>query len=230
MNSIIENLLSLLYPKTCLACGKSLCKGEKVICTQCEYHLPLTHFHDDHDNIINQTFWGRIPFESATSLLYFRKGGKVQHLIHHLKYKGEKEVGIYLGRLLGTELKQSKCFKQIDFIIPVPLHPKKKKKRGFNQSEIIGRGLTETYGGELKINYLIRKINSSTQTKKNRINRWENVKSIFEVQNAQELENKKILLIDDVITTGATLDACATCLKDIPGIKIYIASLAYAHS
>lgn len=213
-----------------MACGNSLYTGEKIICTKCEYNLPKTHFHDDPNNVINQTFWGRVHIEGATSLLYFRKGGKVQHLMHQLKYKGEQEVGVYLGQMLGSELKQSKTFKDIDFVIPVPLHPKKKKIRGFNQSEIIGKGIAETYGCELATKYLIRNVHSSTQTKKSRFNRWENVKSIFDIHHKEELINKSVLIIDDVITTGATIDASASCLKHIKGIKIYIASIAFANN
>ncbi len=183
--------------------------------------------HDE--NPVSRVFWGRINIKAATSFLFYSKQGKVQNLIHHLKYRRQKDVGIELGKLFGIELQKSPFYKDLDFIIPVPLHPKKLRKRGYNQSLVIAEGLKKSMGIDV-FTGLQRKIHSSTQTKKSRYERWENVKDIFKIENPEELENKSILLIDDVLTTGATLEACATVLSDVPNITISIATLAYAHN
>ena len=179
------------------------------------------------ENPVARIFWGRVNVQTATSFLFFSKKGRVQSLIHQLKYKHQKEVGIYLGSLFGQSLIESPFYSNLDFIIPVPLHPKKLNIRGYNQSLMIAVGMNKS----MKIDVfhgLVRKLHSSTQTKKSRYQRWENVKDIFEVLEPEKLEGKRVLLIDDVLTTGATLEACATVISDIPDIKIYIATLAYA--
>ncbi len=190
--------------------------------------MPQTNFHLYKENPIMKIFWGRVPLYSATSFLFFNKGGRVQHLIHRLKYKGKYKVGIYLGKQLGFQLMDSPLFKSVDYIVPVPLHPKKERIRGYNQSEMIALGLETSMKGTAQINNLIRVIHSSSQTKKSRYGRWENVKGIFKIKNPQLFEEKHVLLVDDVITTGATLESCAETLLHIPGIKISVASLAYA--
>ncbi len=181
------------------------------------------------ENPVSRVFWGRVNIKAATSFLFFSKQGKVQNLIHQLKYRRQKDVGIELGRIFGKDLQQSPHFTNIDFIIPVPLHPKKLSKRGYNQSLVIAEGLKKSMGIEI-FTGLQRKTHSSTQTKKSRYQRWENVKDIFEIINPEKLENKNILLIDDVLTTGATLEACAAVLSEVPNITISIATLAYAHN
>ncbi|MBN2637554.1 MAG: ComF family protein [Bacteroidales bacterium] len=224
----IEDLLGLLFPKQCQACGSPLGRHEEVICPSCLYHLPRTHFHLHKENPVKELFHGRILLNTATSFLFFNKGGRVQHLIHQLKYKGKKDVGIYLGKLLGKELNESPLYQDVDLIIPVPLHPAKEKKRGYNQSLMIARGISEEMTGRLAQDILFRKIQSSTQTKKSRYERWQNVKDIFDLRNATQLEGKHVLLVDDVITTGATLEACGNLLNTIKGVKISVSSLAYS--
>ncbi len=225
----VNNLINLFYPNVCQSCGNALNQQEEVICISCELRLPKTGFHMHDENPVSRVFWGRINIKAATSFLFFSKQGKVQNLIHQLKYRRQKDVGVELGRLFGIELQKSPFYKDIDFIIPVPLHPKKLRKRGYNQSLVIAEGLKESMGVDV-FTGLQRKIHSSTQTKKTRYERWENVKDIFKIENPEELENKSILLIDDVLTTGATLEACATVLSDVPNISISIATLAYAHN
>ncbi len=151
-----------------------------------------------------------------------------QTLIHRLKYKGKKEVGIYLGKLLGMQLMESEFFQDANVLLPVPLHPAKLKKRGYNQSQIITAGMETVMKAKMNVNVLFRSVHTSSQTRKSRYERWENVKDIFEVRNPESLENKHIILVDDVITTGATLEACAETLLDIPGVKLSVASLAYS--
>lgn len=225
---MLNDFIALLFPHVCVSCGKSLYKKEHSICTYCAYYLPKTNFHLDNDNPIAKIFWGRVPVFSAAAFYGFNKGGKVQHLIHQLKYKGQKHIGVSVGKLYGYELKYCDDFNCIDTVIPVPLHPKKKKKRGYNQSDGFAEGLAESMNVKADLKTLYRAVESETQTKKSRFSRWQNVESIFQLRNADALEGKHILLVDDVITTGATLEACAHTLLQVPGVKISIVTIAYA--
>lgn len=226
---MLNDFFALIYPKVCVACGKSLFKKEYSICTYCSYHLPKTNFHLLTNNPIEKIFWGRVEIFSAASFYNFGKGGKVQHLIHELKYKGQKDVGVTIGNLYGSELKKSKNFNSIDTIIPVPLHPKKQKKRGYNQSEFFAEGLSKSMNVQTDFKTLFRVYESETQTKKSRFNRWKNVESVFQLKNEERLKGKHILLVDDVITTGATIEACAQTLLQIPETKVSVATIAYAN-
>ncbi|MGZ4035326.1 MAG: ComF family protein [Bacteroidia bacterium] len=225
---MLNDFISLIFPQVCVSCGKSLYKNEQNICTSCVYHLPKTDFHLDNDNPIAKIFWGRTNIHSAGAFYGFNKGGKVQHLIHQLKYKGHKEIGFTIGKLYGFDLKQSENFNTVDVVIPVPLHPKKEKKRGYNQSESFAQGLATVMDAEANFTTLFRTFESETQTKKSRFSRWQNVETIFQLKNPESLAGKHILLVDDVITTGATLEACAQTLQQIPDIKISIATIAYS--
>ena len=223
---MFNDFISLLFPNLCSSCGKPLYKGEKHICTYCIYHLPKTNFHIESDNSIYRMFWGRVNIENACSYYYFNKGNKVQNLIHQLKYKSKKEIGIKIGELYGNELIKADAYKNIDFIVPVPLHKSKEKKRGYNQSYMFAEGLSNSMKIQIENNIIIRNKASQTQTKKSRIERWDNVSDIFSVKDFKKLEGKHILIVDDVITTGATIEACAIELSKIPNIKISVASIA----
>jgi ComF family protein len=223
---MLNDFFNLIFPKLCCACNQSLLKNENIICTSCIVSLPKTNFHLDKENPVNNIFWGRVQVEMATSFYSFSKSSRVQQLLHHLKYKGVKEVGSVVGKLFGYELKQSKYFNNIQYIIPVPLHKNKIKKRGYNQSEWIAKGLSEAMNIPINLDYLYRRSDSKTQTKKSRYKRWENVEEIFGV-NGEMLDNTTILLVDDVVTTGATLEACAQELIQ-HGCKVYIATIAFA--
>ena len=227
-STLFEDLVGLLFPKLCLACAQPLGRHEKVLCSHCLYHLPRTRFQEHMENPVKEIFHGRILLQSATAFLFFNKGGKVQHLIHQLKYNGKKEVGLYLGELFGKELNESPLYRDVDYLIPVPLHPAKERKRGYNQSQMIALGMEAAMKAHLAGDILYRQIHSSTQTKKSRFERWENVKDIFAMKNESQLEGKHILLIDDVITTGSTIEACGNLLQNIPGIRISVTSLAYS--
>lgn len=230
MNRISEYLLSfinLMYPRVCAACGNSLFRNEEVICTYCIHHLPRTHFHRYRDTALDKVFWGRANLVHTAALFYFSKKGRVQHLVHQLKYSGRQDVGIYLGKLLGRELKQDGV-DGFDVIVPVPLHASKLRKRGYNQSEIFARGLSETMGIPYDIESFKRIQASETQTRKSRFARYENVKEIFSVIQPHALSNKHILLVDDVITTGSTLESCASKLLEVPGCRVSVASIAFA--
>lgn len=223
----VNDLFDLVFPLKCESCESGLRRSEDCLCAFCEYQLPVTNFHLQPDNPVETIFWGRIRLYSAAAFLYYQKGEMVQDLILKLKYQGKGHVGVYLGRLFGQLLMQSQGFSTADFIIPVPLHWKKKKIRGYNQSEKIAEGLAESMEAQIDTQSLIRAVHSSTQTKKSRYERWENVKSIFQLTGyASKLENKHVILVDDVITTGATIEACFLKLDEVPGISISIVSLA----
>ncbi|MFC1731212.1 ComF family protein [candidate division KSB1 bacterium] len=228
MLKLLNDFLSLFFPNNCLACGNSLYDNEKTICTSCLFYLPKTDFHLDKDNDLSKVFWGRAQLENVTACFTYGKGGKVQNLIHQLKYRGKKEIGIFFGNYYGKILSQSQHFNTLDYILPVPLHEKKQRKRGFNQSEIFAQGLSDSMNIPIDIKALTRTISSQTQTKKSRFDRWKNVSEIFLVKNYDFLENKHILLVDDVITTGATIEACYHALKEISGVKVSVAAIAYA--
>jgi len=212
-----------------MACGKSLFKHENCICTFCLYHLPKTNFHLTEDNPVIRLFWGKVQVYSAASMYFFHKKGRIQKLMHQLKYKGEKEIGIFLGNLYGKELFASPLFKTVEFIVPVPMHPKKEKIRGYNQSEIIAIGISQSMNASVDTQTLIKTNKTETQTKKSRFSRWENVKEVFEIRNYDHLVNKHVLLVDDVITTGSTIESCVMNLAKVPGIKISVVSIAYAY-
>jgi ComF family protein len=220
--------MSLFFPIICHSCGKSLFKNESSICTPCQYLLPKTNFHLINDNPVAKIFWGRLNLQAASSYYFFNKGGHVQQLIHELKYKGAKEIGLDIGKLYGWELKDSEHFNSIDLIVPVPLHKKRERKRGYNQSIFFAQGISSTMNIALETNVLFRSHASTTQTKKSRFTRWKNVEHIFYTKNEHHICNKHILLVDDVVTTGATLEACALALLKIEGVKISIVTIAFA--
>ncbi len=226
--AFIEDFISLLYPNVCAACGNSLFKHEEIVCTYCLYHLPKTNYHLMEASPLDKVFWGRVQLVHTAALYNFQKKGKVQHLIHQLKYKGRMDVGIYLGNLLGADLAKSLVFNDVDKVIPVPLHPQKQRKRGYNQSEQIAIGLAKAMNIAMDTTSFIRTVDTQTQTRKSRFARWENVKEIFQVTSDSDLVNKHILLVDDVITTGATLESAAHILLNIEGLKLSVACIGYA--
>ncbi len=222
------DVIELVFPSLCISCGERLISQEKYLCGNCWHDLPVTNFHKNKDNKVAQLFWGRTEISNATAFFKYRKGSNYQHLIYFTKYKGLKDLGFEVGRKFGLVLSESKEYSSVDLIIPVPLHPKKQKQRGYNQSEWIAKGVAEAMKKKLSVNMLKRKIFSSTQTRKNRFERWQNVEGIFEVSISDAIRGKHILLIDDVITTGSTLEACAYQLLKLPETKVSIATLAFA--
>ncbi len=229
MNSpILYYLSELLFPQICIVCGDKLIEQEQWICLHCLHHMPRTNFHLQPENPVAQLFYGRVQIELATSFFYFSKGSKYQTLLHHLKYKGMKEIGEEIGKHFGIDLMQSPEFSSVDIICPVPLHPDKEKKRGYNQSWWIASGMARQMGKELSDDNLKRKTATETQTRKNRFERWQNVEGIFELGRPETFAEKHILLIDDVVTTGSTLEACAQTIISKSGAKVSIATLATA--
>ena len=226
--SYFKDLIALFFPELCTACGRSLYRNERIICTNCIYHLPITNFHNDPDNKMARQLWGRFPFVQAIAFLYFRKGNRIQNLMHQLKYKKSPETGSRLGELYAYELKRSITYKPADLIIPVPLHPAKFRKRGYNQSECIAKGLSSILSIPVSTANLVRLENTETQTKKSRYARYENLINAFHILDTSEFINKHVMLIDDVMTTGATLEACSMLLQKIEGVEISICTIAYA--
>ncbi|KAA3625342.1 MAG: ComF family protein [Bacteroidetes bacterium] len=223
-----DELLSLFYPNLCLACQSNAPINNQVLCLRCSFKLPQTQFHLHKENAFTERFWGRLSLEAGASLYRFTKGGHVQNLIHHLKYRGRREVGIKCGEYFGHQLKKSPLFSGIDLIIPVPLHPKKKHQRGYNQSDMIAKGLSKSMSVPWAADILIRKTFTETQTQKSRMERLENVAQAFCVTDPDRIKGKHILLVDDVITTGATLEICALKILEVPNTKVSMVTLAFA--
>lgn len=231
MNTFLQTLddtLCLFYPRLCLACEKKHLPPRQILCPSCDFNLPRTDFHLHQENEFTQKLWGRVNIHTATSLFYFLKKSKTQHLIHNLKYKGKREVGIILGKMLGEKLAKTPLYQDIDLIVPIPLHYKKEIQRGYNQSDMFAQGLFEAMEIPWTKNALLRKIHTQTQTKKSRIERFQNVMEAFEIKQPRLLENKHILLVDDVLTTGATLEAGALKLLNVSGVKVSLATIAFA--
>lgn len=226
--SVLSDILSLFFPQLCAGCNTPLVKGEDILCLNCLADLPKTNYNDAIDNPIAFHFSGKVRIDFATSFCHFDKGGRVQHLLHQLKYKGRKEIGYKMGLLFGFDLIQNIQFQNIDAIVPVPLHPRKQRSRGYNQSTEICKGISESMNRPLISGNLIRQVHTSSQTLKGRYERWENVSGIFSVKDSEAFVGKHLLLVDDVITTGATLEACCHPLLEISGVRVSIAALANA--
>jgi ComF family protein len=220
-----RDFLNLFYPELCAACSRALNSGEKFICSACLWRLPKTNFHLQDDNPVVRKFWGKVSIESAASFAFFDKGERIQQILHSLKYAGNKELGIFLGELYGSQLKESPLFGKCEAIIPVPLHHKKIKSRGYNQSDLVAEGLSKAMGIPFYTDFIERPVATSTQTKKSRYARFENVENVFRL-NGRKVSEKHLLLVDDVITTGSTLESCARCAAEYGDVKMSIATIA----
>ena len=204
-----NSLLHILFPHVCDGCGSDLIDEESCLCMKCIAEMPETNFHLHANNPVEKIFWGRLPITNATAQYYFTKESLMQRLMHQLKYKGNKELGKQLGRLMGYELRKTNRFNTVDFLVPLPLFPAKEKRRGYNQATVLCEGIAEAMNTEIAKDVVVRTQYTETQTRKGRIDRWQNIEGKFELLKPQKIRNKKILLVDDVITTGATLEACA---------------------
>lgn len=224
----IDDLIGLLYPRLCPACEENTLPRESLICLPCYCELPYAEHYLEKENAFTERFWGRVPLESGAALLHFVKGGRVQALMHQLKYGGNQEIGLRLGMMLGEKLQTATVFSTVDVVIPVPLHPRRQRQRGYNQSACIAAGIAQGMGTAYSEQYLRRVAYTTTQTKKSRMSRFDNVSTAFQVRKASALEGKHILLVDDVLTTGATLEAVALPLLEVPGLKLSMATLAMA--
>lgn len=223
---LYDDVLSLLFPRICYACGNHLFRNEKLICTECHLLIPRTGYHLQDDNPVARLFWGRCKIERAAAFSYYNRDSRIRNLIHNLKYKGITDIGPELGRLYGLELYKSGFTRDIDLIVPVPLHPVKERIRGFNQSDLISDGISAATGIPVDRVSLKRIARTTTQTNKSRFERWKNVEGIFRVSDPFSLRGKHILLVDDVITTGSTMESCAVELLGSEGVRVSIAAMA----
>jgi len=228
LQNIVTPTLHLFYPHICTGCGSDLLKENNLLCLRCINDLPHTNFAPYNNNPAEKVFWGRIPVTAAHSEFYFAKASLIQQLIHQLKYKNNRAIGFYLGELMGKSLLDGGRFNTIDFLIPLPLYPDKERKRGYNQAAVICNGLSAIMNVPVITGNVIRQRFTETQTRKHRTERWENVKGSFVVNDPAALKGKNVLLVDDVVTTGATLEACGSILLQTEGVKLYIATLAHA--
>ncbi|MCW5908067.1 MAG: ComF family protein [Chitinophagales bacterium] len=225
----LTDFFNLFYPNICLTCSNALLKGEMVLCFRCENELPQTDHCFEAENKLVKRFWGRVPLQGAVALYHFTKGGAIQHLLHSLKYKGRKDAGEYCGKLLGRKLRQpNSIIKNVDLIVPVPLHWKKQQLRGYNQCEPFAKALADTINVPYSFTALQRTHENVSQTRKTRFDRWGNVAEIFSVKDTAQLQGKHILLVDDVVTTGATAEACIQTILQVPNTKVSFAAIAAA--
>ena len=223
-----DDFISLLFPRLCYACGNHLLRNEALICTECYVVIPRTNYHAEDMNPVAQLFWGRCMIKKAAAFSFYNKGSRIRNLVHNLKYKGIKEIGYELGRIYALSLRSSVFITDIDLIIPVPLHPSKKRIRGFNQSEIISTGISDVTGLPLDTGSLARTAVTATQTRRSRYERWTNVEGIFKVTGPEKIRGRHILLVDDVITTGSTIESCANELLKVEGVQVSVLAIAFA--
>ena len=228
LKEIKDSLLHLAFPHVCEGCGTDNLQPDHLLCLRCLDSLPVTNFHLHSNNPIEKKFWGRMQVVHATAQYYFTKESMMQHLMHQFKYKGNKELGIYLGKLLGYALASSNRFLDIDALIPLPLHKSKEHKRGYNQAAVLCDGVSSVLNKPVWKDVVSRPEFTETQTKKNRIQRWQNMEGKFELANPEKIEGKHILLVDDVITTGATLEACGRELLNAKNVQLSIATLCFS--
>lgn len=225
---LLQSLKDLFFAPSCKSCSVHLQSSEQFLCTHCRHHLPLTDYHKNNDNSIKKLFYGRLNLENATALFHFEKRGSVQQLLHNLKYRGDEKISGFLGEWLGHELAQNPKYTTVDLVIPVPIHPKKKKIRGYNQVDGFARAIANHINARYSDTLLIKSKNTKTQVFKGRFTRSDDVFKAFSVSENLCKQNNHILLVDDILTTGATIEACAIQLMQIPNIKLSIAVMAIA--
>ncbi len=227
LKTILNDFSHLFFPHVCAGCSTDNIDLQSTLCIQCMSQFPLTNFHFHANNPVEKRFWGRIPLASATSLCHFTSGSLIQHLLHQLKYKGNKEAGYFLGRLMGNALNETERFRHIDVLVPLPLYQQRERKRGYNQATVLCHGIADVMGIPVAANAIRRVSATETQTRKTRIERWKNMEGRFELIKPETIAGKHVLLVDDVITTGATLEACGHEILAAKDVKLSIATLAY---
>lgn len=226
LTNILNDINNILVPRVCFGCNTHLIGGEKYLCTVCRNFVPLTEYSFNEENRVDRIFYGRINVKKASSFLFFAENSIVQQLIHQLKYKKQEQIGVFLGDWYGQLLKEDQFLDNIDVVVPVPLHRKKLKKRGYNQVSKFAKRLAHYLKAEYVDHILLKTANTKTQTQKDRIGRWQRNKALYTLSDSKFLKHKNVLLVDDVITSGATMEICAKALSDTEGISIYITSMA----
>ncbi len=224
----LYELAGLFLPRRCAGCNTALLRNEVAICLGCEQDLPLTRFHDDAENAVEQLFKGRLRLEAGSALLKFTRDGLVQHMLHRLKYNSDLAVGLELGRRMARGAMSSARFAHVDTVIAVPLHPSKLRQRGFNQAQVLVDGMREVWPLKDPGRELLRVVSTRTQTRKGRLERWANMAQAFQLANTEALQGKHVLLVDDVVTTGATIEACVLALEEVPGLRASVFACACA--
>jgi ComF family protein len=218
-----ENIINLFFSSTCAGCNGELSYGQKHLCVSCLIHFPINQTLNP-----SELFWGRVPVKNGISLLTFEKGNSTQKLLHKIKYKDQKQLAIHLGSKMGRAINSLEWASQIDLIIPVPLHPSKERSRGYNQALLLAEGIKEVLSVPIENNAIIRTKANVTQTKKNKYERWDNVEQVFKLAQSKHVKNKHVLIVDDAITTGATLESCIRCFLEVENCQVSIATLAIA--
>ncbi len=228
VNYGLTQFLELLFPRLCVVCEDKLIANEQHICLSCLLHLPATDHLKNRGNTMEQLFYGRVAIERACAYFEFKKGSRYQQILHELKYRNQKSIGEYLGRKFGSQCRQDEILAGADYICPVPLHPKKERQRGYNQSYHFALGISETMQIPLAPDNLFRQQYTTTQTRKSRWNRWKNMEGIFAQKQPELFQDKHIILVDDVVTTGATLEACAAAILQSNQARVSILTMAIA--
>lgn len=224
----MRELVAVFFPDLCAACQKPLFKGEETVCTSCLSALPYTDYHLYADNPVEKLFWGRTEIHTGVALFHFHKGNRVQNMLHELKYRGNKHVGLLMGRMMGSRLKEEQRIGHVDYVVPIPLHAKKMKTRGYNQSSLIARGIGESTGWNVHEELVVRPVNNPTQTKKTRFERFQNVEGVFALRDFNPNGPAHVLLVDDVVTTGSTLESCIRLFDGMKDVKVSVCVMAYA--
>jgi len=225
---IKNSLLHLAFPHVCESCGTDILDNNHLLCLSCVANMPVTNFHLHPNNPIEKIFWGRLAITHATSQYYFTKESMMQHLMHQFKYSGNRELGLYLGKLMGEMLANSNRFLHIDALIPLPLFASKEKKRGYNQAAVLCEGISSVLNKPVWYDVVKRKTSTETQTRKGRVERWANMENRFQLINTHKIEGKHIVLVDDVVTTGATLEACGKELLKTENTLLSVATLCFS--
>lgn len=227
LKNIVHDFSHLFFPHICVGCGTDIIGKKAVLCFQCINRLPLTNFHQHANNQVEKIFFGRLPIVLASSHCYFTKDSLIQRILHELKYRGNKDLGYFIGRMMGDAILQAGRFNDVNILVPMPLFAAREKRRGYNQAAILCDGIASTFQVPVMTKVVTRVSATESQTHKNRIQRWQNMEGRFELQDSNIIENKHILLVDDVITTGATLEACGHALLKAENTRVSILTLAY---
>jgi ComF family protein len=227
LNSSLQNLVHLFFPHVCNGCGTDVLDDKHMLCLRCLSELPETNFFGQPGNPVEKNFYGRMGVQNAGAAYFFTKDSLIETLIYELKYRGNKDIGNYMGKLMAKYLENNERFASIDVLIPLPLNPRRQRKRGYNQATALCNGIATVWRKPILENAVVRKVHTETQTQRGRVNRWQNMQGVFAVVDPASLQNKHILLVDDVVTTGASLEACGSELLKIPGTRLSIATLAY---